>query len=115
MRVAVDKITTWEELNAKKESGRPLFVFKNSTTCPVSREAFSEVKGFVKDYEGDAPVVYLNVQEARELSNRIADEYGVKHESPQMLLIDDEEVKWHASHWKITEKAIRRAFSDEQV
>nr|WP_041582325.1 bacillithiol system redox-active protein YtxJ [Salisediminibacterium selenitireducens] len=111
--MSVDKITTWDELDAKKATGRPLFIFKNSTTCPVSREAFSEVKGFVQGYDGEAPVVYLNVQEARELSNRIAEEYGVKHESPQLLLIDDTEVKWHASHWKITEKAISRALSDQ--
>lgn len=111
--MTVDKITTWEELDTKKQSESPLFIFKNSTTCPVSREAFSEVQGFVKSCDGEAPVVYLNVQEARELSNRIAEEYGVKHESPQLLLIDDTEVKWHASHWKITEKAISRAFSDQ--
>jgi bacillithiol system protein YtxJ len=45
---------------------------------------------------------YLHVQEARALSNYIAETYSIKHESPQALLFKDGKVVWDASHWKIT-------------
>lgn len=104
------KIMDWEDLKAATRKKGKLFVLKNSTTCPVSQEAMDEVQQYAESFDGEAPVVYLNVQEARELSNQIEDAYGVKHQSPQLLLIEDQAVSWHASHWKITKKACQQAF-----
>jgi bacillithiol system protein YtxJ len=44
----------------------------------------------------------VKVIESRPVSNEIATEMHVKHESPQVLLIRDQEVLWHTSHWNIT-------------
>ena len=51
---------------------------------------------------------YLNVQEARPLSNAIAEQFQVKHESPQALLFVDGELKWHASHWTLTYDELKK-------
>lgn len=105
----LEKLMTWDDLKAVTKQKGKFFVLKNSTTCPVSREAMDEVQQFAESFGGEPPVAYLNVQEARELSNQIEDAYGVKHQSPQLLLLDNQKVTWHASHWKITKKACQNA------
>ena len=40
------------------------------------------------------------VQHARPVSNAVVERFGVRHESPQALLLRDGRVVWHASHWR---------------
>lgn len=94
------KINSWDEFSSI-ESSKPFYFLKNSTTCPISGSAYEEVKNFADDH-AEVPVYYLNVQESRALSNQIAEEYGVKHESPQLFLFEDGKVLYHDSHWNIT-------------
>jgi bacillithiol system protein YtxJ len=49
------------------------------------------------------------VVENRKLSNAVANRFGIRHESPQALLIKDGLVVWHASHWSITSEALGAA------
>lgn len=82
-------------------------------TAPHARSvkvAFHEFDAFANQHE-DVPAYYLQVQEARPLSNFIAETYGVKHESPQIFIIQNGEVKWHTSHSQITEAAIEQHLS----
>lgn len=94
----VELVEQFEEiLNEKKTF---LFV-KHSLTCPISQSAFEEFEKFAEDYPSVA-TYYLYVQDARPLSNYIAETFGVKHESPQALLFENGSVVWHTSHWNIT-------------
>jgi bacillithiol system protein YtxJ len=43
------------------------------------------------------------------VSNAIAARFGVRHASPQALLVRDGEVQWHTSHLAITVKALHGA------
>ncbi|WP_226680462.1 bacillithiol system redox-active protein YtxJ [Sutcliffiella horikoshii] len=88
-----------------QENGTFLF-FKNSTTCPISHAAFEEFENFVAE-QNQVPCFYLNVQEARSLSNYIAETFDIKHESPQALLFKNGKVAWNASHWKITYSSLQ--------
>ncbi|WP_312067016.1 monothiol bacilliredoxin BrxC family protein, partial [Exiguobacterium sp.] len=45
-------------------------------------------------------------QEARTVSNDIAEHYNVRHESPQVLFIQDGKSVWTASHYDITKDAL---------
>jgi len=47
------------------------------------------------------------VQEARTLSNHIAEHYNVRHESPQVLFIQDGRAVWTTSHYDITMDALQ--------
>ncbi|MRG87729.1 bacillithiol system redox-active protein YtxJ [Salinibacillus xinjiangensis] len=80
------------------------FLLKHSLTCPISAEAKQQFESFAQNSE--CPSYILHVQEARPLSNDIADTYEVKHESPQALLFDHNKIVWNASHWDVTEKAL---------
>ncbi|MDG5787033.1 bacillithiol system redox-active protein YtxJ [Evansella sp. AB-P1] len=86
-----------------------LFLLKNSITCPISREGYNEVVEFAEE-NNEVPVLYLNVQESRDVSNEIAETYSVKHESPQVLLFNGDQVVWHASHWKVTKNNLKNAW-----
>ncbi|WP_294751748.1 bacillithiol system redox-active protein YtxJ [uncultured Exiguobacterium sp.] len=79
-------------------------ICKHSTTCPISAAGFSEYTKFAD--ETSVPTAYLFVQEARTLSNHIAEHYSVRHESPQVLFIQDGKSVWTASHYDITKDVL---------
>ncbi|MBB5172777.1 bacillithiol system redox-active protein YtxJ [Texcoconibacillus texcoconensis] len=99
----------WKEVKEKQET---FFLFKNSTTCPISDEAFKAYETFANNH-ANVPTYYLNVQEARPLSNAIAEYYSVKHQSPQVLLIVNDRAVWHDSHFNITTSALSDAVSSQ--
>lgn len=82
----------------------PIILFKHSLTCPISHAAYEEMSLLKNE-----PVSLVVVQDARVLSNEIAKRTGVRHESPQAMIVRDGEVAWHASHYDITKTAIVRA------
>ncbi len=81
----------------------PVLFFKHSLTCPISGRAFGEYRRFLDDRPDDDPTVYtlVEIQNARPVSDEIAECTGVRHESPQALLVRGGEVAWHASHYSI--------------
>lgn len=100
------KITTLAELEEVLVGNEPYILFKHSTTCPISSGAFIQFE----EYRGGSqavPAYYLHVQEARDVSNRIAEHFGVRHESPQVLYIRDGKAVWHTSHWKIKKETLQ--------
>ena len=72
-------------------------VFKHSTTCPISAEAAREVAGLATDL----PVYQVNVREQRDLSNWVAAEYAVIHQSPQLILLRGGKAVKSWSHWDV--------------
>ncbi|WP_078545046.1 bacillithiol system redox-active protein YtxJ [Litchfieldia alkalitelluris] len=102
------KIETIEEFNELLQENHKFLFVKHSTTCPVSQAAFDEFETFIQGHT-DVAAYYLFVQEARPLSNYIAEEFEIKHESPQALLFENQSVKWNASHWKITKSSLNNA------
>lgn len=106
--MAAQNIQTIEQFEKLAQTENRFLFVKNSLTCPISRAAFNEFEQFTRENE-EAPAYFLHVQESRELSNHIAQVYGVKHESPQALLIENNQVVWNASHWDITKASLKKA------
>jgi bacillithiol system protein YtxJ len=106
------KIETIAEFDKLVEGGETFYIVKHSLTCPISKAAFEEYNKF--DENSSVPCYYLAVQEAKELSNHIAEHFHVKHESPQAILFDKSNVSWHDSHWKITEKSLNEALTENK-
>jgi bacillithiol system protein YtxJ len=48
--------------------------------------------------ESEADLYYLDLLSYRPISNLISVKFGVKHESPQMIVIKDGKVLFHESH-----------------
>jgi bacillithiol system protein YtxJ len=106
--VGKQKLETVEELIEVLQHNEKIVLLKHSLTCPISQEAYDEFNSFAEENE-NIDAYFLYVQEARPLSNYIAEQYEIKHESPQALVIENNQVKWHASHWKITSKSLTEA------
>ncbi len=86
-------------------SNKPMLILKHSTRCPVSSAALEEYESYLADRpREDIDYVLVKVIESRLISNRIAEELEVKHESPQMILVKQKAKYWTASHWSITKK-----------
>lgn len=106
--MAWNEITTieqWNEVRAASNT-KPVLVLKHSTTCPVSANGLREYEAFVEKNPGAADYVLVKVIESRPVSNQIAEDLGVKHESPQVILLKGGASYWNASHWAITEEHI---------
>jgi len=87
----------------------PLLLFKHSRTCPISHTAHAQLEAFRRAHP-DAAVRVVVVQEERPLSQAIAAATGVRHESPQALLLHRGAVRWHASHGGITAARLAMAW-----
>ena len=77
-------------------------IFKHSTRCSISSMAKNRLERSWDAGNKRIPVYYLDLIAFRKLSNEIASRYGIEHESPQLLLIRNNEVRVHASHTSIT-------------
>ena len=90
-----------EELFAQS-SEKPVVLFKHSLTCPISAGVYSEVS------QADADINLVIVQTSRDVSNEIARKTGIRHESPQAIVIKDGRAVYHASHYDITAEDIEK-------
>lgn len=92
------KVNTTEELDGlfAKSSQQPVFLFKHSLTCPISAGVFETVSGI------DSDVYLVVVQNARDISTALAEKTGIRHESPQAIVIKNGKPVYHASHYDIT-------------
>lgn len=91
-----------QQLNEIKSKPGYSLIFKHSTRCSISMMA---KRRFEMDWEAlpaDLPVYFLDLIKYREISNQIAQEFQVHHESPQMLLIKDGECILDQSHGGIS-------------
>lgn len=107
------QICTKEEFEQALKENERFFLLKHSLTCPISHEAYEEYESHSQNMP-ELKHYYLAVQDARPLSDHIAETYHVKHESPQAILFARETVAWHASHWKITNKSLNLAIEENQ-
>ena len=80
---------------------KPQLIYKHSTTCGISSMVLNM---FTKGYEFEedhAQMYFLDIHRNRELSDKIARKLQVRHESPQLIIMNRGEVTAHASHGSI--------------
>lgn len=87
---------------------RPVVIFKHSRTCGTSAQAYDELQSLM-DEAGEIDVCLVDVLRHRTASQAVASRFGVRHESPQVLVVRDGQVAWHGSHYCVTLDAVRRA------
>lgn len=83
-------------------------LFKHSRTCPVSWAASKEVQRFRANYPS-VPVYTVTVQQQRQISNQIEDWTGIRHESPQIIVLRRGVVAYSASHEDVTSENLSSA------
>ena len=85
---------------------RPVLVFKHSRTCGVSCEALDELLAHVDGSGERASYKLITVQSHRPVSDAAANRFGIRHETPQAILLRDGRPIWSASHFRITAKQL---------
>ena len=88
----------------------PRLIFKHSPTCGYSSMAFTEVSVFA-DAHPELPVFLVDVIAQRPLARQLAATLGIRHESPQAILVADSVPLWNASHGGVTVREIESAFA----
>ncbi|SES05199.1 bacillithiol system protein YtxJ [Gracilibacillus ureilyticus] len=107
----INELTTVEDWQTvwKHSMDSPILVYKHSTSCMISARAFKQVKAFQQSETKKIDCYLVKVIESRNVSNEIAKDTHITHKSPQIFLIDKQQIVWNTSHWKITEHRIREA------
>ncbi|MBK9505042.1 MAG: bacillithiol system redox-active protein YtxJ [Chitinophagales bacterium] len=83
----------------EKSFTQPQAIFKHSTTCGTSFHVKMMLEDEVTPENIDFH--YLDLLANRPLSNKIATQFNVHHESPQILIIKDGKCVYHTSHLAI--------------
>ncbi|MEX2015910.1 MAG: bacillithiol system redox-active protein YtxJ [Candidatus Hydrogenedentales bacterium] len=110
----MNELTSVEDLHkvVEESRGHAVILFKHSTACPISARAARRVHEYVEAASETAPPFYLiKVIESRKISDAVATELGVDHESPQILLVRDGKAVWNTSHSSIRAEAIDAAIA----
>jgi bacillithiol system protein YtxJ len=79
----------------QKSFDEPVVLFKHSITCAISADVYREISNV------DAEINLIIVQRTRNVSNAIAEKTGVRHESPQAIILKDGKAVYNASHYNI--------------
>ena len=103
--------TSWQQLENVEEYRhavdrsyeKPILFFKHSTTCFISKAVKKNLEKQINQSEDKEKVdlYYLDLLHFRPISNLMANDLNVTHQSPQAILIQNGEVKYNASHENI--------------
>lgn len=102
-------------INISKEQsaqGLTVLLFKHSTRCSISSMALHRLESKWESTSLIKPYL-LDLLSYREISNEIAQIFGVEHASPQVLLIKDGQCFYDASHSNISYNAIKEAITKQ--
>lgn len=88
---------------SEEQSGQPrtVLIFKHSTRCGISSMVLNRLESKWKDTDS-VSCYYLDLLQHRDISNAIAAQFGVEHQSPQVLLIQNGRCIYHQSQTGIT-------------
>ena len=108
------KLTQIEQIENLVEESKtqPVVIFKHSTSCSISSMAKSRLERQWSDNNLDGlKPYYLDLLAYRPVSNEIAAFFQVRHESPQLLLIQDGVCTYNGSHMGIQLGEVKKRVS----
>src|SRR3712207_1144169 len=82
-------------------------LFKHSTRCPISAAARGQMERFM-ELNPDAPVYYVDVNDATEASQHLAEKTGIEHHSPQVIVTRGGRPEYHATHFDVNAEELAR-------
>jgi bacillithiol system protein YtxJ len=83
----------------------PVLLFKHDPYCGISAHAHAELSTL------DGAIPTIDVAHDRAIAKAVTERTGVRHESPQVILLRDGRPVWSASHFSITAAAVSDALS----
>lgn len=98
-------LTESNQLQTIKEESfnHPVLILKHSTTCSISGTALNRLeRNWKQEKVGELKPYYLDLLRYRPISAEIASVFNIEHQSPQVLIIQNGECIYHASHFDIS-------------
>lgn len=94
------------------DSSGTYLIYKHSYRCGTCVFSLRNLEKNLPDIARKARPVFIDVVKQRGLSNFVAEMSGVRHESPQALLIHNGDVVWHDSHGGVRSPSIEKALQE---
>lgn len=80
---------------------KPKLLFKHSKRCSISMMALSSFESKWEGKPEEVDIYFLDLLKHRDVSDAIAELTGVPHQSPQVIVVNDGDVVYHATHSSI--------------
>ena len=107
--LSLKSIEEWNTVKKQADNTAEIIIFKYSPMCGISYSVETQFDKWLAKLKEDKNIIVVKVDVifARELSQVIADETAIRHESPQLIWLDkDLKPKFSASHYDITKTAL---------
>ena len=105
----VPDLAALERLFARSHAAAVL-LFNHDPGCGGSARAYGELRQLGG---GHGPIGLIDVRVARAVTAEVARRTGVRHESPQVLLLRDGHAVWSTSHGGVRAAAVARALAEQ--
>lgn len=107
MKVPLQELANLADLDAALGTrDAPVLLYKHSTRCGLSAAALEEVKEFAEEHPEYARIYILDLLAHRDVSEAIAVRLGIRHESPQAIVLRDGRVTSVLNHRSILQPAL---------
>mgnify|MGYP006303723863 CR=1 FL=1 len=88
-------------------------IFKHSPRCSISAGVRRQFHDFARRND-DMPALFeIDVVNNADVSNMLAEQTGIRHESPQAVLLRNGKAVWDASHWRLSVDSLQQAITME--
>jgi len=85
-----------------KSAENKVAIFKHSTRCFISKTVLKNFEKEVENSDKKVDYYFLDLIEYRSLSNKIADDFDITHQSPQLIVLENGKAIKNASHQSIS-------------
>ncbi|QDP84089.1 bacillithiol system redox-active protein YtxJ [Chryseobacterium sp. SNU WT5] len=97
-------IQSEEDLNKaiEKSFEKKVVLFKHSTRCFISKTVLKNFEKEVQSSDKNVAYYFLDLIAHRSISNEMAERFGITHQSPQMIVLENGKAIKDASHQSIS-------------
>jgi bacillithiol system protein YtxJ len=106
-------LTQWTDL-IQGSAIKPLIIFKHSTRCSISAMVYNRLNSS-SEHSEEASWVFLDLLKHRDISNFVASETQIEHESPQIIILWKGKPVYDASHTAITMQGVVERIKPEYI
>ena len=85
-----------------KSFEKKIVIFKHSTRCHISKMVLKNFESEVNYTDKNVDYYFLDLIAHRPISNKIAEDFGITHQSPQLIVVDNGKAVKDASHQSIS-------------
>ena len=105
-----DQKSFWKKIESEEDLAKAMedsfqnkiAIFKHSTSCFISRTVLKNFEKEIENSDQPVNVYYLDLLAHRPVSNKIAADFEIRHESPQLIVIENGKPVNSASHQDIS-------------